>query len=131
MMTNLTQIYGFVKQHKIYFIILICIIVFAFITMKQNLKYADLINEINTSHSQEISDLKKIQQDSDKKQQQNLEQLTKQLADIDQKYNDQITKLNQKTKSAADKIVKETENNPDELAKRLSESTGFTIVGGK
>jgi tRNA A37 N6-isopentenylltransferase MiaA len=103
-------------------------IAFCLFTMKQNLKYASLIDNLNESHAKEIADLKQIQDESDKRQTQNIYKLNTALAQIDEKYNTQITELNKKKTTEYRQILETTNDDPAELAKRLSSATGIKVV---
>lgn len=55
------------------------------------------------------------------------EETQKRIAEIEEKLKEKNEKLEQSKKDEIKKIVRETDGNPGELAKRLSELTGLSV----
>jgi hypothetical protein len=70
-------------------------------------------------HAQEIQEAKHVE---------NEKRLNDALNDINSKYTTAIRQLNTKRKTQIAEIVKSDEHNPDELARKLSEVTGFKVM---
>ena len=56
------------------------------------------------------------------------EETQKRLAEIEEKFREKNQELEQDKKEEVKRIVRETEGNPSELAKRLSELTGLSVA---
>jgi hypothetical protein len=121
---NFLKQYG---QYKQYIIIALVAVAAVFYTVRQNNHYTKLIDDLNKSHATEIADLKRIQQEGERKQAESIARLNDELAQIDRKYADEVTRL-EKEKAGRYKTLSNAP--PIELAKRLSELTGFTITLG-
>ena len=56
------------------------------------------------------------------------EETKKRLAEIEEKFREKNQELEQEKKEEVKRIVRETEGNPSELAKRLSALTGLSVA---
>ena len=56
------------------------------------------------------------------------EETQKRLAEIEEKFREKNQELEQEKKEEVKRIVRETEGNPSELAKRLSKLTGLSVA---
>lgn len=88
---------------------------------------ADQIDAINKRHEEEI---KKIQ-DADNQHTKDLEENQKRLEDtlkqLDQRYRDAIAQLDDQKREEVDRILREHGNDPDALAKELSDVLGLQV----
>jgi len=88
----------------------------------------DVLNETKKRHDEEINAIKKgyeKQIDDDKVA---YEKLQATLAQIEKRYTEAQLELDRAKRAEVIKIIQESKDDPNELAKRLHESTGFTIV---
>jgi len=83
-------------------------------TFKQ---YNEDIEKVNEVHRKELEQREKAQQEFEQRRVQ-----------IEQQFQEQNRELNDNHKKEIDKIIKETNNDPNELARRLSEEYGFQVV---
>lgn len=83
-------------------------------TFKQ---YNEDIEKVNEIHRKELEQRELAQR-----------QFEERRTQIEQQFQEQNRQLSEDHKKQIDKIIKETNNNPDELARRISEQYGFEVV---
>lgn len=84
--------------------------------------------KLQSSHDEELKKIEEAHAIERKKHEENVKLLEKTLETIQQKYDEQKKALDEKKKLEIKEIVSQYGNDPVELAKKLSEVTGFTIV---
>lgn len=101
----------------------------AFIVMrKMPISLMQLISKRREMHKKEVEAIDKIHEEEIESREKALDVYHKTLESIEEKYEKDSQELTTRKKKKIKKIVQETHDDPDELAKRLSEQMGFEIV---
>lgn len=91
-------------------------------------KVADLLKKTNDAHKAELEN---IEQETAKKQEAERiaqEKLRETLKAVEQHYKDAQQDLDAKKRDEIKKIVADTKDDPEELARQLQELTGFKVI---
>jgi DNA repair ATPase RecN len=87
-----------------------------------------LLSDTQQSHKKELDDISKQHLDTIKQRDEAIKQYEEKLQSIQQEYDAAKKALEAKKSGDAKKIIDETKGDPQELAKKLAQSTGFVIV---
>jgi len=90
--------------------------------------FVDQLQQINALHAEEIQKINSIREEEARQHEANLKQLQDTLDMVQRRYDEAKRNLDDKKRREVEDIVKRFSNNPDALAKKLSEATGFKIV---
>ena len=124
----LEKIQIFLKKFWGYFVAGFGIIVGIFLFKKKTDSYDSTIRDMRDSHRKELDDIEKERILERSRYEQNEKKYLEDLAIIQEKYEKAKIDLDEKKKKEIEDILKTYGNRPDELAKKLSEVTGFKIV---
>lgn len=95
---------------------------------KKNDDLFALITNMQNSHAEEIKQIYQFREEEKKQLEDIQKKYDKKIADLEEEYKKSISELEEKKKETAKKIVKDFGDKPNELAERLSQSTGFKVV---
>jgi len=95
---------------------------------KKNDDSLEIIKQIQDSHTKEIQELNKIRDEERASYEENEKKYKDRMAVIEQQYEASKKIFDEKKKEEAKKIVKQYSDKPEELAKKLSEVTGFKVI---
>lgn len=90
--------------------------------------FVDRLQQINALHAEEIQKINSIREEEARQHEANLKQLQDTLDMVQRRYDEAKRNLDDKKRREVEDIVKRFSNDPDALAKKLSEATGFKIV---
>jgi DNA-binding protein H-NS len=86
------------------------------------------LKQVENSYLAQIAQINSLREQEYQAHQKNLETLQNQLTEIQSKYDSAKKALEAKKVAQTNKIMQDTNGNPDELAQRLSKATGIPIV---
>ena len=104
------------------------VIIGAFIFKKTDDSFADRLKKIQDAHDEEMKKIEKAHVQEEREHEANVKKLQDTLDTIQKQYDDAKKDLDVSKKKQIENIVKKYHNDPDALAKQLSDVTGFTIV---
>jgi hypothetical protein len=113
------------KNWKIFLIVfeaIIGVILFILFQKKNNNVFADKLRDINVLHKEEIDKI-----NSAREEEQNEENLQKQLAEIKIHYTQQVETLDTKTNKIIEDTSKKYANDPQALSVELSKKLGIEL----
>jgi hypothetical protein len=124
----MSKIWAFIKNYsKIVFFVILGVIGVIFLRKK----HSDLLDEIEDLRDDHKEELEKIDIEREKERKahkENEERLKVALDAIRSQYEEAKLELTYKKEKEIQKIVKQYGKNPDELAKQLSDATGFKVI---
>lgn len=95
---------------------------------RQNADLTKQLDEIRKQYMREINDLQSAHDAEIRKREENERRLEQRLSDIQRQYDEAKRKLDDEKKKQVVEILEKYGDDPDELARRLSETTGFTVI---
>lgn len=115
---------------KYWYVLLIGAALFAVaaIAYRKHTDLAKLLDETNKIHKKEIDDLVAQHAKNIAERDAALERYQNSMVAIEAQYEEAIKELEQRKQQTVIKIIKETNGEPDRLAHKLAESTGFKII---
>lgn len=128
MLDALKKIWVFVKTYWKYIVLVLIIIAAVIFGSKQRIDWMSKLKEIQDAHDAEIKAIEEARAEERRRNEENLKRLQDALEAVQKKYDEQKKQLDSKKKAEVEQIVKEYGDNPEELAKKLSEATGFQII---
>ena len=127
-MTALATVWAYVKKYWS-LVALVGGVVFAVVFMrKQGSDFAENLKKIQDLHDEELKKIQEVRAEEKRQHEENQRKLQEALATVQQHYDEAKKDLDAKKKAQIEDLVKKYKDDPDELAKRLSEATGFTII---
>jgi len=127
-MNKLKVFLAYLKKYWLVAVAIIGFIVFELLMQRRSDGLAKTLEEIEKRHDEEIKAIKGAHDVEEQQHEKNVQQLQNRLAEIERQYNVAEQKLDDKKREEIKQILSDTDGNPDELAKKLSEATGFAVV---
>jgi septal ring factor EnvC (AmiA/AmiB activator) len=124
----LVKLWLYIKKYWAYVALILGIIAAIVFFRKEQLDFADELKKIQEAHDEELRKIEEAREQERREHEANLKRLQETLAEVQKHYDDAKKDLDDKKKKEIADLVKQYGNDPDELAKKLSEATGFTIV---
>ena len=90
--------------------------------------YENIVQKLQDSHQKELDEVKKARDEERQKYQENEKKFKERMAAIEKEYDEAKKELDEKKRKEIEVIVKNYSNQPDKLAQRLAEATGFKII---
>lgn len=127
-MVALQVFWSYVKKYwGILAIVLGAIIGFLFFR-RQSSNTADMIKQLNDAHALELKQINDARAAEEAQHQANENQLNAALAAVQKEYDAAQKQLDDTKKAEVAQLVKDYGNQPDVLAQKLSDTTGFKII---
>lgn len=127
-MTALATAWAYVKKYWS-LVALVGGVVFAVVFLrKQGVDFADNLRKIQEAHDEELRKIQEARAEEKRQHEENARKLQAALDAVQKQYDDAKKDLDAKKKAQIEDLVKKYKDDPDELAKKLSEATGFTII---
>lgn len=95
---------------------------------KRDTSFIDELRKVQESHDEEIKQINLVREEERRQHAENLRRRDEALAVVQKQYDENMQQLDSKKKKEIEKLVKEHGNDPEALAKQLSELTGFTVI---
>jgi len=123
--------WAFLKNYWYIPVILIGIVIAWVLISKRLSKLYNIIAGQTESYRNEIDAINKVHNEEMKKKQEILNAYHETIAKLEREYKIAVDELNKKKQKAVKKHVEEYYDDPDSLAKKLSEEFGFKIYKDK
>ena len=127
-MTALATFWAYVKKYWSLVALIAGVIIGVIFFRKEQIDFADNLKKINDAHDAEIKAIQEARAEEERQHQANLKKLQDTLDAVQAHYDDAKKDLDDKKKKEIADLVKQYGDNPDVLAQKLSEATGFTII---
>lgn len=130
-MLILQIIWAYFKKYWFIGVAVVGCIFFIIVKMRADAQITKLLKELQNNDVKHQEELKQIQEAHDKENidhDAHLKQLEVTLADVERQYESAKASLDDEKRAEVKKIIEKYNDNPDELAKRLSEATGIPVV---
>lgn len=124
----LSIILTYIKKYRELFLILLGAFVYVMLYRRQKASFVDDIKKINDAHQEEIKKINDARLQERARLEENERVLRATLDAVQRQYDDAKKELDVKKKKEIESLVNQFGDKPDELAKKLSEVTGFDIV---
>ena len=124
----LKKAWAWLKRYWFAPFIVVYTLVLWFVFDKKNAAY-EILKVRNENYEKEISILNESHRKEIEKRDKILQEYTSIVDEIEKKYREDSRTLTDKKKKEIKKIVESNINNPEEIAKRISEEYGFLYVG--
>jgi hypothetical protein len=122
------KLWTFVKKYWKILALIVGAIVGFVLFQKQKTSFADDLKAINDAHDAEMKAIEAARAEEARKNAENSARLEAALVAVQKQYDEQKRALDAKKKAEIEQIVKDYGDDPNALAKKLSEVTGFVIV---
>lgn len=119
---------SYIKKYWSVFLLVIGTVITYFLLRKQDNTFSEQLKKIQEIHENEIKKISEAHEEERAKNKENLEKLQLTLSIIQSKYDEAKQKLEVKKIKEIEIIVQEHGNDPNVLAQKLSEATGFKII---
>jgi c-di-AMP phosphodiesterase-like protein len=127
-MLFLKKLWAGVKEYWAIALLVLGAIVAFFLLRKKDISFADRFNEIRDIHDKELETIQDVREEEQRQHEANRLKLEATLEVVQANYDDAMKELDSKKKKEIAEIVKQHKGNPDSLAKKLSEATGFKVI---
>jgi Skp family chaperone for outer membrane proteins len=127
-MTALATIWAYVKKYWSLALLVVGGIAAFFVFRQREISFADEYKKIKDAHDEELKRIQDARAEEQRQHEANVKKLQDTLAAVQKHYDEARKDLDAKKKAQIEDLVKKYKDDPDELAKKLSEATGFVIV---
>ena len=111
------------------FVALVVGVIAAVVIFRQReISFADEYKKIKDVHDEELKRIQDVRAKEQRQHEANIKQLQDTLEAVQKHYDDAKKDLDTKKKKEIEELVKQYKDDPDTLAKKLSEVTGFTVI---
>ena len=127
-MTWLSTVLSYVKKYWGIAALVVGAIVAFFLFKKQDTSFSDRLKQIQDAHDVELKQIQDARDEEEREHQANEKRLKDTLDAVQQQYDAAQKDLDDKKRQEVEDLVRQYGDDPDALAKKLSEATGFTVV---
>lgn len=118
----------YVKKYWQVALLIVGVIVGVVIFRRKDISFVEDYQKIQDVHKKELDAIQAANDEERKKLQANQAQLQTALDTIQKQYDSQQKQLDDAKKAEIAQIVKDHGNDPDALAQKLSDATGFKVI---
>ncbi len=126
--TALSTVLAYVKKYWSLAALVVGGVVAAFVFQQRGVSFADKLKKINVDHDEELRKINVAREEERLQHLVNEEKLKDALEEIQSHYDAAKKDLDSKKKKEIESIVKQFSNDPDMLARKLSDATGFKVL---
>jgi hypothetical protein len=116
------------KKNWGYFVAAFGVAITFLLLKKEKTSLLDQINVIRESYEDQIKQIESARREEREKNAKALELLQKRLEDVQKQYEKAKIELDKKKKEEIKELMEKYSNDPETLAKKLSEATGFKVI---
>jgi Tfp pilus assembly protein PilO len=120
--------WSYVKKYWSYVALFFVFVLGYFLFKRQQLDFVGELKKIQDAHDEEIKRILQAREEERRQHEANLKQLQDTLSLVQRQYDDAKKDFDARKKKEVEELIKQFGDNPDELAKKLSNVSGFTIV---
>lgn len=125
---DMSKLLPFLKKNWRYFAIAIFTILVLLFLQKDRISLTQQLQSTRTAYEERINQIENARKEERRQNDEALSQLKKKLVDVQKQYDDAKVELEKKKKEEIKDLVEKYADDPEELAKKLSEVTGFKII---
>ncbi len=122
------KLWLFVKKNWKYVAAVLGTVLAYVLLQKQKSSLLDQIQEIRDSYDAQLNKIEAARAEERRKNEQELKLLKKRLEDVQKQYVEAKKELDDKKRAEIEELMKKYSNDPEELAKKLSQLTSFKII---
>jgi flagellar biosynthesis/type III secretory pathway M-ring protein FliF/YscJ len=122
------KIWTAVKKYWSYVVLIVGAIIAFFLFRKQGIDLATNLQKARDSHDEEIKKINEAREEERRQHELNVKKLQESLDVVQKHYDDAKKDLDSKKKKEIEELVRQFKDDPEALAKKLSEATGFSII---
>jgi flagellar motility protein MotE (MotC chaperone) len=127
-MRILLIIWTFIKKYWELFLLLVGVFAGIFLLRQQKTSFIDDIKKIQDAHDEEVKRINAARDEERRQRLENERRLNNTLQIVQAQYDAARKELDDKKKKEVEQLVKDFGDKPEELAKKLSEVTGFIVI---
>jgi hypothetical protein len=116
------------RHHWAVPLIVVAVMVLMFLNHDKAFELMNLLTKQKTSYDTELEKLKAAHQAEIDARDEALRRYHATIAQVEANYQSQQQVLDDAKRKEVEKIIKSTSDDPDELARKLSEATGFRVI---
>ena len=90
-------------------------------------KLDKVLQKTKETHKKEVDAIEKAHQEEIQKREESLRKYKETLSEVEKKYKDANKQLTAKKRKEVEKVLKQNEDDPEEITRRLAEITGFDL----
>lgn len=105
----------------------VAIPILVMLIFRRSADVSKLLETARDSHKKEVDAINKSYEDEIKKREEALKKYEETISQIEEKYKKENKTLESKKKKEIKKLIEKSEQDPDEITRKISEMTGFTI----
>lgn len=124
----LQKFWVFLKQYWKYILIGGAAIIGALLLRGNRVNFMDQIEAIKKAHEEELRKIESAREEERKKNKEALEKLQRRLDEIKRQYEEAKIELDRKKKKEIEDLMSKHGDDPQVLAEKLSEVTGFKVI---
>jgi predicted nuclease with TOPRIM domain len=125
---DMSKLFPFFKANWKYFGLTIVTILVMLFLQKEKISLTQQLQSTRSAYEERINQIEIARKEERRQNDEALLQLKKKLADVQKQYDDAKVELEKKKKEEIKDLVEKYADDPEELAKKLSEVTGFKII---
>ena len=127
-MRILLIIWSFIKKYWELFLLLAGAFVGLLLLRQQKMSFIDDMKRIQDAHDEEVKRINAARDEERRQRLENERKLNAALQIVQAQYDAAKRELDDKKKKEVEQLVKEFGDRPEELARKLSEATGFVVI---
>lgn len=127
-MVTLQIVLAFMKKYWWVFLAIAGFIIYKLVFRQPGGDIAQTLADIQKKHEEELRAIREADERRAKAYEENNRKLQERLSEIERQYAQAQQELDDKKRKELAKILDESRDNPDELAKRLADAAGFKII---
>ena len=116
------------KKYWQVLLLILGVVISVIVFKKADDSFTDKLKKIQDAHDKEIKKIEEARIQEKREHEENLKKLQNTLGVIQKQYDNAKKDLDASKKKEIENIVKKYQNDPNALAKRLSDATGFAVV---
>ena len=124
----LQKIWLFIKSHWPMLLLAIGAGVMFFINRAEASKLMELLASQRQTYKDEVDKIVKANQDEIKKRDEAIKRYQDTISNVEAQYQAQKLELDATKRKEIERIIKDSNNNPADLASQLSTATGFRVI---
>lgn len=131
MFTVLQTLKGFFARFWPLLLVASLVVTFMYWKRSHDASDAQVIADLQKRHAEEVQELQRLQEQRATEYEENIKTLQVRLADIESQYAAAQQRLTEEKQVEVKQILKESGDNPQELAQKLATAAGFVVVGAQ
>jgi len=124
----LTKIKNYLRKYWGYFVAGLSVVFGLIIFRKKTDRYENIVQKLQDSHYKQLDEIEKARKEELAQREENERKYQERIVAIEKEYEKAKIEFDEKKRKQVDVIVKIYSAEPDKLAQRLAEVTGFKII---